>query len=62
MVEPAEKELGSVEIPFAEVLRAPGRLLQQEYMLQGRNNFMSVSGSVVCTATARRQNVCVMEH
>ena len=26
-----------MEIPFAEVLQAPGRLLQQEYMLQGTN-------------------------
>lgn len=35
LTEPANKELGSVEIPFAEVLQAPGRLMHQEYMLEG---------------------------
>jgi len=34
MMEP-RKVLGTVDIPFAEVINSPGRHLQQEYMLQG---------------------------
>lgn len=49
MMEP-RKVLGTVDIPFAEVINGPGRHLQQEYMLQGIVLLESVFVLFVCSA------------